>query len=395
LTQLITLSKAEACRLLTRYHFRSADAEQVFKRLGSIQFDPLKPVGCNHDLVLQARVPGYRVDHWQTLAYGQTRLLYDAWDKQACLVRLADWPQRRIYHRWHAAYWQQRVLEPFPEAVAAVLAELRARGPLRSAAFDFQVHQPQWQGSWHGAKLTKNVLRALWHTGQVVTYTRLAGQHVYALTEQVIPAELRHAEIPDETDNLAWLIKARHQAVGLLRPNASSEVWSLALTSPRRKALIAQLVQAGELCAVEIEGVRYHALPTFFEAAETPLPDTDRETMHFLAPLDPLLWDRQALAQLFGFDYVWEVYKPQAQRKWGYYVLPVLYQGRFVGRFDSRCKAGCWDLLAWHWEPGVQVDAPLLRALNEAVKCFKAYLQADQIKLPAALDRRTREAWLA
>ena len=151
--------------------------------MGGVQYDPLNPLGRNHDLVLQARVPGYSVGDWQELAY-QQRFLYDAWDKQASLVMMRDYPMRRIYYEWHAPRWREAILDRYPEAVKTVLDELHERGPLSSTDFHYQKHHEQWEGSWYGPKLTKNVLRALWHTGQVHTCRRNKGKHVYDLARE-------------------------------------------------------------------------------------------------------------------------------------------------------------------------------------------------------------------
>ncbi len=369
----------------------------MLARLGSVQFDPLNPVGRNHDLVLQARVPGYRVGDWERLAY-EDRFLLDAWDKQASLVLTKDWPLRRVYHAWHETRWRERVLDPFPEAVDTVLAELLERGPLTSSAFNFQIHRTEWQGSWYGPKLTKHVLRALWHTGRVATHSRKNGHHVYDLAERVVPAEYFHAATVSERESVEWLVKLRHRAVGLLRPNASWEVWSFGLRAAEKNRVIADLVRRAELVPVEVEGVRFHALPETLEtldALETLDTAQPVNRMVFVAPLDQIVWDRKAAAHLFGFNYVWEVYKSEKDRQWGYYVLPVFYRDRFVARFDSRLKNDTWELYAWYWEPGVTPDADLLSALEKAVARFKTYLGAEKVKLPRGLDKGTRAAWRA
>ena len=387
---MLELSRQDARRLLAHHHFREADIKTVLKRLGSVQFDPLNPVGRNHDLVLQARVPDYHVDDWEQLAY-EERFILDAWDKQASLVLMKDWPVRRVYHAWHESHWRERVFDAHPEAVQTVLEELRERGPLTSSAFDFQIHKDEWQGSWYGPKLTKHVLRALWHTGRVATHSRKNGHHVYDLAERVVPAEHFHAAEVSERESLEWLVKLRHRAVGLLRPNASWEVWSFGKAAAKNR-IITDLAQRGDLVAVQIEGVRFHAVPEVLETLDMAEP-VDR--MLFVAPLDQLVWDRKAVAHLFDFDYLWEVYKPERDRKWGYYVLPVFYRDRFVARFDSRLKNGVWELYAWYWEPDVTPDAATLTALEKAVARFKTYLGAEKVKLPTGMHKGTRAAWRA
>ncbi len=388
---MLELSRSDARRLLAAHHFTPGSLRDVLKRLGSVQFDPLNPVGRNHDLVLQARVPDYQVGDWEHLAY-QERFLYDAWDKQASLVLMQDWPRRRIYHQWHESWWDERILNAFPEALEAVLTELRERGPLTSTAFEYQVHKDEWQGSWYGPKLTKNALRALWHTGRVMTHGRKNGHHVYDLTERIVPAELYGAAPLSDREMAAWLVRLRHQAVGLLRPNPSYEVWSLGLSPAARREIIAAFVASGELVPLTVDGVRFHALPETLAGLEAaPPPDK----MTFVAPLDQLVWDRKAVKHLFGFDYVWEVYVPEAKRRWGYYVLPVFYRDRFVARFDSRLKKGVWELYRWLWEEDVTPDAGMLAALEQAVRSFRRYLGAERVVLPRGLDAKTRRAWQA
>ena len=388
---MLNLSKGDARRLLAHHHFAPGNLKDVFTRLGSVQYDPLNPVGRNHDLVLQARVPGYRVGDWENLAY-QERFIYDAWDKQASLVLMRDWPLRRIYHDWHQSWWDERILRVFPEAITEVLNELHERGPLSSTAFSVQLHKPEWEGSWYGPKLTKNVLRALWHTGKVMTAGRKNGHHIYDLAGRIVPPEFYGAAPLPDAEMVRWLVRLRHQAVGLLRPNASAEVWSLGISAAARRAVIAELVQTGELVPVDVEGVRFHALPDVVAGLEQPLPP---KQLIFVAPLDQLMWDRKAVAHIFNFDYLWEVYKPVTARKWGYYVLPVFYGDRFVARFDSRLKGNVWELYAWFWEPEVTPDAEMLGALTDTVKRFMVYLNAEKLALPTGLSQQTRAALTA
>lgn len=378
-------SKAEARAFLTRYHFAPTDVPAVFARLGSVQYDPLDPVGRNVDLVLQARVPGYRVDEWQVAAY-RDRLVYDAWDKQACLVPTADWAYRRIYHEWHRPRWEERVLGPHADAVAATLAELRERGPLATHAFADQRSLPEFASSWHGPKVVRQALRALWHTGGVATHHRDRGRHVYHLPEAVIPAEHLAAPAPERRENLRWLILARHRAAGLLRPGAPAALWSMPVPREERVRLIEELVEDGRLLPVDVEGRRYHLPATALAAAAEPA-----GRMRFLGPLDSLLWDRQAVRHLFDFDYLWEVYKPEAARTWGYYVLPVLHRGRFVARFDSRRVGETWRVYRWWWEEGATRDEDTLAALAEAARRFAQYLGAERVVVDEA-DPATREA---
>ena len=386
----LNLSKADARRLFANYHLTQTDVQGVFERLGSVQYDPLNPVGRNHDLVLQARVPGYEVGAWEEVVYGNSeRSIYDAWDKQACLVPVSGWAHRRLYHAHFAPRWSERVLEPHRNAAEMTLAELEERGPLSSLEFTDQAPVEKWRGSWHGPKLVKNILRALWYTGQIVTHHRDKGRHVYSLPEEVIPKRYLAQEV-SRGESLRHLITRRVQSAGLLRPNADAALWSLPVKSPERNELVRALAQEGALVRLELDAQTYLTLPHVLERLEHPSPEP---RLTFLAPLDSFVWDRKALQHLFDFDYIWEVYKPERERKWGYYVLPVFYRDRFVARFDSRLVGDTWHLFRWWWEAGVKPDPEMLSTLEDAVRRFKRYLGADRVKLPRGLDKGARAAW--
>lgn len=375
------------------HHFQPASLQGAFERLGGVQYDPLNPLGRNHDLVLQARVSGYSVGDWQELAY-QQRFLYDAWDKQASLVMMQDYPMRRIYYEWHAPRWREAILDRYPEAVKTVLDELHERGPLSSTDFYYQEHHEQWEGSWYGPKLTKNILRALWHTGQVHTYRRNKGKHVYDLAQKVIPSNLYEAEPIPAKQCIDWLILQRHRALGLMRPNAGTAVWSLGISAAERRKHLQELLQRGALVAIDIDGVTYHALPQTLEHLDKSV-KTDDSQMRFVAPLDQLMWDRPAVAHLFNFEYVWEVYKPKKLRRWGYYVLPVMLGDGFVARIDSSMSNGVWRVHKWYWEDGVKSTPEVMDALEQAVSRFRFYLKAETLKLPRGMSRQLRGAFRA
>jgi uncharacterized protein YcaQ len=114
----------------------------------------------------------------------------------------------------------------------------------------------------------------------------------------------------------------------------------------------------------------------------------------FIGPLDALVWDRRAVREIFGFEYVWEVYKREPDRRWGYYVLPVLYGDRFVGRIDSRLEGDTWKIARGWWEEDARPDAAMLLALRQAAARFLLYLRARRLTLPTGLDRATRQAFV-
>ena len=372
------ISTAQARRFLALYHFAPTDLPGTIERLATVQYDPLNPVGRNPDLVFQARVPGYRVDDWQEAAYTD-RLIYDAWDKQACLVPSSDWPMRALIREKYRPYHDREILQAEAEAVTAILATIDARGPLSSNEFEDRSRAGD-DNSWYGLSRTKRILRSLWACGLLVTHHRQGGRHYYDRPERVIPAQYFQAQpLLDEEEYHRWILTRRHQATGLLPKTAEASIWSGCGSSAQNKVALAQLVEAEVLTPVL---VGEKALLYYMLTSSLPLLDAPplKPRMIFLGPLDSMLWHRKALQHIFDFDYVWEVYKPEKIRKWGYYVLPVFYGDRFVARFDSRREKGTWTISRWWWEPGVTPDAEMLDALQVAIQQFLYYLCADDVK---------------
>ena len=158
----VKLSKSDVRRAFIRHHFAPCSGQlDAFERLRSIQFDPLEPAGCNHDLVLQSRVSGYKAGDWQKLAY-EDRHVYDGWDKMASLVPFEGWPLRRHIYTVHRRKFEKKIFEDHKDAVNVILKEIGDRGPLMPKECEFQERREEWKGSWFGPSVTKQTLRALW-----------------------------------------------------------------------------------------------------------------------------------------------------------------------------------------------------------------------------------------
>ena len=158
-----------------------------------------------------------------------------------------------------------------------------------------------------------------------------------------------------------------------------------------RRAILARLSAQGVLIPVAVEGIAQ--APLFIRAADVYLLDLAASgndvppAAAFIGPLDNLIWDRDLIRWLFDFDYTWEVYKPAAQRKYGHYVLPVLYGDRFIARvepiFDR--KARVLTIVNWWWEAGVAPERAMVAALAECLAAFGRYLGVEEIQLGEAV----------
>lgn len=383
----VQLSKSDARRAMVRHHFsQSPTMADAFERLRSIQFDPIAPIGCNHDLVLQARVPGYKIGDWETLAY-QDRHIYDGWDKQASLVPFSGWPLRRFIYDLHRKSFEKKIFEGHKDGVDKVLEEIAKNGPMMPRDFEFQARKEEWKDSWLGPSVTKQILRALWHAGEVMTSGRKSGQHLYDLTERVVPQSLRNEPILDVKEAKLQLALDRYKAMGLVRPNSPPEVWSMSILSYDKKELVEGLASRGETVAVDIEGTKAHATPEFLRLVDQP--SLERKVV-FIAPLDPFMWDRKMTQSIFGFEYTWEIYMPEHKRRWGYYVLPILFGDELVARVEFWARKGVLEIRKWHFEAGGD-NRKFLAALPEALTNVMRYCSANQITVADGVDSSIRD----
>jgi len=224
--------------------------------------------------------------------------------------------------------------------------------------------------------------------GEVAIHHRVGTRRIFDLAERLLPVSLLSAPDPNATDEAYqnWHVRRRVRGLGLANPGAA-EYWLaiLGVKGQVRRATLTRLVEQGDLVAVAVEEVPNRTffvatvdLPTL-EAVQTQ--EAPEPQAAILGPLDNLLWDRALLRWVFDFDYVWEVYKPAAQRKYGYYVLPVLYGDRFVARFEPALNKKTRELTIthWWWEEGIQPDEPMRAALAACFRQFVDYLDASRI----------------
>ena len=230
------------------------------------------------------------------------------------------------------------------EAIVEMRAILHERGAVSNR--DFKMATRTRTDSYRGRKDSAVALYYLWLTGEVMTHHRENFERVYALTEAVAPAHLIRES--DERKADRFLIKKDVSFSGLSRMNRVSDSYHRGVPFGSARQIIEGLLADGELIEVQVEGWKavHYALGSDASLlhdlsrgdvpkAWTPLATTTTEEVVFLAPLDNVSARGRAKV-LFGFDYVWEVYKPEHQRKFGYYTLPILWGDRLVARFDSK-----------------------------------------------------------
>jgi uncharacterized protein YcaQ len=349
------------------------------RHVGCIQFDPINKVGRMPDLVLQARVQDYQPELLADLLYSERRLK-DGWDKVASIYPVEDYPfftrhRLEMVRQWGDPSAEMMKLAPM------ILEELRQRGPLSSIDIEHDERRQWWWGG--STRLVRATLDILDTMRLVGVHHRVATRRVFDLIERLLPEEILTTPDPFATmeDYTDWHVLRRIGGLGL-SPVAGGEYWGgiLKTKTPERTAALHRLVDKGLILPAAVEGVdgktfflRTSDLPEVEQAQNSPQTPPQ---MAFLAPLDNLLWQRDLLRWIFGFDYVWEVYKRPEDRKYGHYVLPVLYGERFVARVEPALdrKKKLFAVKNLWWEEGIQPDAQMNAALDTCLRSFKAYL---------------------
>lgn len=374
------------CRLL-RYHNIDGSEKltgiegvrKIMGRLGSIQYDPLNVVGRNADLVLQARVNDYNYENLYILLYKEHSLT-DGFDKEMCIYNTEDFGRFSKVREAHAkavintlTYRGQLDALKILDEVKAFVAEHGQTGTK-----DISIGETR-ESSWGHRKLSSAALDYLYNKGELCVTDKKGTQKYFDLTERVIPSACMGTGDISQDEFLDWYIERRIRSVGFLW-DKNGGAWQGHFLSDRnvRKMVLERLVKQKRVYPFQLEGVSEicYACKEFLDLQTD---EEQKDCARFIAPLDNIMWDRTLLEQLFDFSYRWEVYTPAAKRKYGYYVIPVLYNSRFVARFEPEPvgKTGCFRIKSWWWEPDVCPDERMHRVIREEMLRFSRYLQAE------------------
>jgi uncharacterized protein YcaQ len=238
--------------------------------------------------------------------------------------------------------------------------------------------------------------------GELIIHSKINTRKVYDFAKRHIPEELLSASDPNETEEQYrdWHVLRRLGSVGLLWRTPSSAWHGIHNTkSKERNATITKLIQQEKIMEIRVEGIK----PPFYMRREDKprlkrILDTDDPLPRaaILAPLDNLLWDRRLIEELFDFNYRWEVYTPVAKRRYGYYVLPVLYGDQFVARFEpGRDKKNrSFIIKKWWWELGITQSERMHLELSHCFKRFLTYLNDDILRIESRTAKQAGLSWL-
>lgn len=330
------------------------DLLALIERLGFVQVDSIQWVERAHHMILFARNQTYRQRDLVRLIETD-RALFENWTHDASVIPSAYFPM------WRRAmadneptlvkHWTNWGRDGFKEQAQDVRAEVARRGPCRTA--EMGAEETRTSGGWWDWNPSKSALEYLWRTGGLCISKRVGFQKVYDLTENVIPNEYL-AEAPDREALIDWCCRGAMERLGFATPGDLAAFWKLISPAEAKDWAARQ----NALSEVEVESAdgskprKQLARPDLLDAA----PPEPPARVRVLSPFDPMIRDRKRAKRLFNFDYTIEIFVPEAKRKYGYYVFPLMEGDAIIGRIDMKAdrKADALVVKALWLEPKVR-----------------------------------------
>ncbi len=366
--------------LLGEHRFKGKDGILDFiRQAGCIQFDPIDVCGKSPEIVLQSRVAGFTKTMLYELLYTDRKLV-DYFDKNLAIMPVENWKyferERENHRSWEKSH------EEIGQVHDQIIAAITDKGPQCSADLDIS-QKVDWY--WSQTKLSRAALEHMYFCGELAIHHKSGNMKYYDLIRNCIPEEIVDAPepYPKDFDYLKWRVLRRIGSLGLLW-NRASDAWLgipsqyNSLKAKERSDIFAELLAQGRILPVRVEGVA-HTLYCLAEDGDIAGYIRDnayaKQRCEFIAPLDNMMWDRNLIKEIFDFEYKWEIYTPQSQRKYGYYVLPILYGEGLVGRIEMAYDRKNRKLNVSHiwYEPGVRVTKKLESGIKSALKHFEAF----------------------
>lgn len=384
-------SKEEARHMLCRYHnldgaeklSGKSGTEKIMHRIHSIQYDPLNVVARNADLVLQARVKNYKIRNLYDLLYKEHKLV-DGYDKEMCIYNSEDFARFGFVRNEYSKrviltleYRNQTGALDILDDVRDFVSKYGITGTK-----DISIGEVK-ESSWGHRKLSSAALDYLFNSGELCVVDKRGTQKYFDLTERVLKSEFLYCDSNMTIqDFLEWYTERRIQSVGFIW-NKPGGAWQGCFLSENdsRSSTLRTLIEKNIIEEIQIEGIKepFYISSDFQNYMKRRTSDS---YVRFIAPLDNIMWDRQMLEALFDFTYRWEVYTPVVKRKYGYYVLPVLYNDRFVARFEAEPinKSKEFTVKNWWWEPEIQPNDDMKEAIIKEMTRFSDFLGVQNSK---------------
>src|SRR3954462_12361105 len=348
---------------------------RLFDRVGLVQIDSVNVLSRGHYPARFARLGPYDRTALDRLAHYAPRRLFEYWGHEASLIPVELQPQLRWrMRRAHDDAWggMRRIARDRPELVAAVLEDLRARGPLPASQLGHLDEPRGRKGPWWDWSDVKRALEFLFWSGEITSARRRRFERLYDVPERVLPKAVLDTPTPDDDEAQRALLRVAARSLGVATEPDLRDYFRL--PTAESKARVAELVEAGELLAVSVEGWK---APAYLAPGARVPRRVDARAL--VGPFDSLIWQRPRVERVFGFRYRIEIYVPKEQRVHGYYVLPLLLGDRLGARIDLKADRAARALLvqAAHAEP--EAPPETAEALAGELRRMAGWLELDDV----------------
>lgn len=309
---------------------KAKSIEEVINFYSCLQVDPISVVAKNHELILFNRVEGLKLGELDNYIY-KDRKAFEFWMQLYSIIPIEAFPY--LTARMHIkGSWQEDYYKTHKKEIDLTLDFIEKNGPTSSKDL---LHIPKVKGifSWTSTDSRTALLAYLWDTGKIMISHRSKNLKYYDLTERILPQKIQNIKISRE-ESVKFTLKQNFKYLGIVRKAYLGR--SGYALKKEVVAALDSLVKKGEAINIFIDGKKssYFILNEQVKEIERLGGENLHNRINILPPLDPLVIDRRILKDIFDFEYTWEAYVPAVKRKFGYYGMPILYKGEFVGQID-------------------------------------------------------------
>jgi uncharacterized protein YcaQ len=375
---------------------------KLIKDYGFVQLDPLNPAGRYHDIFVSARIPDYKCGQFEKLVYTE-KLIFETHFHNLNAISIEHFPFFNSYTgKEHLGRYYSRLLKNMEDLgdsalLDAVLNHVEAQGSTKSSDLANLGKADPKYASWKSSRKSGTALELLWAMGKLVVVQRDKNfRKVYDLTARYVNSDLLEKRKFSEEERQIYRLKLKLQAFPVISVGKISRTKQNKLKTSKRLGFSIENLKDAEdederriPILVKLEDETGYIVPSNWnKLSKIPI---DNE-MRGIGPLDPFIWDRNLLKRLFGFDYVWEVYKKKEDRIWGYYVYPLLYKGEFVGRFEAKLnKKSNLNIFNFQKENNFVIDNKSENAFRALLNRWKQMLEADMITCDDSIPEKISE----
>jgi uncharacterized protein YcaQ len=375
---------------------------KIIKDHGFIQLDPLNPAGRYHDIFFSARIPDYKQGQFEKIAYTEN-LVFETHFHNLNAISMEHFPFFNSYSgKEHLGRYYSRLLQNMTDlgdsaVLNDVLSHVEAQGSTKSSDLTKMGKADPKYASWKSSRKSGTALELLWAMGKLCIVERDKNfRKAYDLTTRYITKNLLKKNDFSEEERQIYRLKLKLQAFPVIPVGKISETkegkikTSKKIEFPIENVLINEEINDRTIpCLVKVKGDKGYIVPSSWKEL---LQISIDDEMRGIGPLDPIIWDRDLVKYLFGFEYVWEVYKKPKDRIWGYYVYPILYKGEFIGRIEVKLdkKLKLLEFFNFQKETNYDFDKKAVEAFNSLLLRWKQMLQADKINYDDSIPEELR-----